>query len=831
MEANSCANRRNRVLEAVQQSTLYTLDNPNTEQPWIHAGTIGQALSMDRANVARELNALYREGKLIKLQGKPTLYLCRATLARRYPSSFFPSTIPKGSTLQSYFEPQKQPLPQELPPSTNLRELETIIGVEGSLRTAVQYAQAAVMYPGHGLHTLIYGSIGVGKSQFVQNMYDYAVAKGALQPGAPFVTVNCQDHSASPHLLLSQIFGYSREAAPKGEKSRRGLVERAAGGILCLNGVEKLPNDIQDALITLLEKNTFTRIGESYITRSSGAMVVAISTEPPTSPSMVFLSQRFPIQIYIPSLQERGEEELAQLLIDAFQKEAAATGLNFRITKEVFSCLLKATYQGNLGELSSVVKTCCSLVYLEAAGALSKPRIMEISLRHLPPDVLRTIREDPKKDQRIRDLFRTQDFSYFLFTPNGYSTDYLTDSQLANLLQRSKVKLQEQTILPASLTIASEHFRAFLETNGQCYVENFSVLQGMFPGELISLMVGIAQEQPSFSHLTDMPNPLYQLCTCLQGHLASRIPPIPSAGALLANLEEACPQETSFVSALNLQLLERNMPVLSDTATCHLIACLHANQDQGPTGGICVILICHGQDIATHTANYVNTSLSANVVHSLCYRENMSLDEILDQAIALANTMDRSSGILLMVDMAPLTELHDHIFRATGIQTETIDNVSLPLLLAVAKRVLQGNISLHALVEETSASATGIAAPRKYSFFERSVNEALPLSLDFINPQKTADVLSTTLNEILNALDLPWTTEVAVKFIFHGAHMLERLITGNPLSYERLKQFINQNASLMSTLEREMQYPSEVFGVSIPPCELAYVAEIFLPYL
>lgn len=829
MEANSCASRRDRVLEAVQKSTCDTLDNPSQKPLWIHAGTIADTLSMDRSNVARELNALYRDGKVIKLQGKPTLYICRTTLSQRYPDSFFPSTIPKGSSLQDYIEPQKQQVSQVLPSGST--ELDSLVGVDGSLKSAVRYAQAAVMYPGHGLHTLIYGPVGVGKAQFVQKMYDYAVAKGALQPDAPFVTVNCQDHAASPQLLMTQIFGYSREAAPKGEKSRRGLVERAAGGILCLSGVEKLPSDIQDALITLLEKNTFTRIGESFISRSANAMVVAISTEPPNSPSMVVLSQRFPIQIYLPSLRERGVEELTHLLIDAFQKESAATGLNFRITKDVFSCFLKASYYGNLGELSSMVKTCCSLVYLEYAGTLPKPRIMDIGLRHLPPDMLKTIREDSKKDQQVRDLLNSQEFNYFLFTPSGYSTDYLTDSQLFRLLHSSKLKSQESRILPASLTIATEHLRALLESTAQYHVENFHVLQGIFPEEMLNMLCTCADIHAEFSYLRNLPNAMYQLCLCLQAHLSSHLTPIPNGASLLKNLEDACPEEASFVSTLKGLMAGQNMPPLSDTAACLLTACLHASLSLDAVGGVPIMLVCHGQDVATNMASYVNTSLNATVVHGLCFQESMGLDEILDQAVTLARNIDNGNGILLMVDMAPLTELHDHIFRISGIHTETVSNVSLPLLLSISKRALQGNVSLHVLAEEAQAGSPNIGTPRKYSFFERSINEVLPLSLTFINPQKTADVLSTTLTEILNALDLVWSTEVAIKFIFHCSQMMERLITGNPLPYERLKQFINQNSALMNILEQEMQYPSEVFGVSIPACELAYVAEIFLPYL
>ena len=66
---------------------------------------------MDRANIARELNALYLDGQLIKIQGKPTYYISRYLLEQRYPSVFFPSTLPKGSQIRSFIDVSAQPAP------------------------------------------------------------------------------------------------------------------------------------------------------------------------------------------------------------------------------------------------------------------------------------------------------------------------------------------------------------------------------------------------------------------------------------------------------------------------------------------------------------------------------------------------------------------------------------------------------------------------------------------------------------------------------------------------------------------------------------------------
>lgn len=827
MDTTSSAKRQEKVLEIVQENTLQMLDLPPAQAQWIHAGDIADKLGMDRTNVARELNKLYRDGQLIKVQGKPTLYICRNVLSRRYPGVFFPSTLPKGSNPLEQSTPQEPPAPKVS--SGTWRDLDALVGVGSSMRSAVLHAKAAVMYPNRGLHTLITGPVGVGKARFAEMMYEHAVNRGALPPDAPFVNINCQEHNSAPRLLMNQLFGYSRDAAPKGEKSRRGLIERAAGGILCLNGVEKLPPDVLDVLITLLEKNIYSRIGEASVTRYANVMVIAISTDAPNDPSMQALSQRFPAQIRIPELKDRQIQELTEILVDTFRKESEATGLSFRISREVFSCFLKATYPGNLGELSSAVRTTCSLAYLDYSTGGPPGKILEIQFGHLPQEVLRTIQEDRRRDQQVRDLLMKQDFRYLLFTPSGFSTDRYSGAHFLELLRKPEASEQEGAPLPASLTIVSEHLRNYLQKNVRNNVNRFSVLRDLFPEPLLEALSSTLNALPEYRFLLEQPTALHRLASCLHDDLQGKLPPLPNAAWLFQNLSGLCPEEVALFTRLQENLQGRKMGTLSLSAGCFTVACLSLSRRRSGISTVQIILICHGNNIATEMAEYANNTLASPIVHSLCYRQGMNFDELLCQASSLAQQVDQGSGVLLMVDMDPLTRIHEHIRSATGIHAETVPNVTLSQLLTTARRASEDLIPLHELTAEIETA--GVSPGKEPSFLDRIINDVLAPALTFLNPQKAVDVLSTTLTEILRSLHVSWSTEIAAKFIFHCSHMLERLIQGEPLRYDRLKVFVNQNASLMNELERQMQYPCEVFGVSIPASELAYVAEIFIPYI
>ena len=59
-------------------------------------------LKLDRANVSKDMNNLWKAGDLIKIQGKPVYYLDYHSLTEHFPNNFFPSIINKGESLELY---------------------------------------------------------------------------------------------------------------------------------------------------------------------------------------------------------------------------------------------------------------------------------------------------------------------------------------------------------------------------------------------------------------------------------------------------------------------------------------------------------------------------------------------------------------------------------------------------------------------------------------------------------------------------------------------------------------------------------------------------------
>lgn len=688
--------RKEVILAAVQEETKAALSAPEGCARWSHAAALAERLRMDRANVARELNLLYQDGQLIKVQGKPTYYISRFHLEQHYPSAFFPSTLPKGSEIQSFLS-----VAPERPPEEEMAEetpvlLENQIGAQHTLRTAILHAKAAVMYPSHDMHTLIYGNVGVGRGDFAHRMFLHAVATGSMAKDAPYIIVNCRDYEASPQGFLNQLFGYSKDVSQKGGKSRRGLIERAAGGVLCLNGVEKLPPSVQRSLTRLIDKKTFTRIGEASVTRYANVMIVAISTDPPQASSISLLQQHFPVLIHIPNLIQWDLHELAELIITNFRKESESTGLCFRLQADALAAFLKADYPDNLGSLYRATRTTCSLVYLRHSSAMPHSRIIEITLSSIHADFLAGIHPDPEADRKIAALLSELELEYITFTPKGISTNRYNEGMLMERLH---------------------HYDA-----------------------------------------------------------------VPTASAPPA-------QE-----------------------------------------GVTILALFHGESVAEQLADYANAAVGRERVIGLSYHAGSSLVSLRERVMQALQHRDTSAGVLIAADMNPLTELGEFLFHNTGIPNATIGNAGLPVLMALADASLRPEMTLHLLTEEGMTLVSTGTAEQSSSFLDGTIKKMLIPTLTFLNPQKACSILNSALTGLLNDFGIVPTNDIVVKFTFHCAHMLERLIRGESLKYDGLKAFINANSTLFTRLEMHMQYVAELFGVSIPASELAYIAEILLPY-
>ena len=88
------------------------------------------------------------------------------------------------------------------------------------MKTPVEQAKAAILYPPKGLNCLITGPTGSGKTYFAHAMFQFAKLNQIGQR-KEFVVFNCADYAHNPELLMSHLFGYVEGLHRRYESERR----------------------------------------------------------------------------------------------------------------------------------------------------------------------------------------------------------------------------------------------------------------------------------------------------------------------------------------------------------------------------------------------------------------------------------------------------------------------------------------------------------------------------------------------------------------------------------------------------------------------------------
>ena len=321
----------------------------------ISAGDLAKRLGLDRANVSRELNALWREGKVRKQPGRPV----------RFSVSEAPSADGRAFSASSTI-------------------LDRLAETCDSLRTACEQGKAAILYPPGGMHMLLLGETGVGKSMFAECLHRYAVEVGKMAENAPFVPFNCADYANNPQLLLGQLFGVQRGAFT-GAREQRGLLEIANGGILFLDEVHRLPGEGQEMLFTFIDKGCFRRLGETEAERTARVLLIAATTESPGSSLLKAFTRRIPMVIELPPLRERSAEERYRLILGFFKEEALRLGQEISVSPDVIRALLHYRCPNNVGQLKVDIQLLCAKAFADHVSA--KKERVRIDSPDLPPRV------------------------------------------------------------------------------------------------------------------------------------------------------------------------------------------------------------------------------------------------------------------------------------------------------------------------------------------------------------------------------------------------------------------------------------------------------------
>jgi PAS domain S-box-containing protein len=192
---------------------------------------------------------------------------------------------------------------------------------------------------------LIEGETGTGKELIARAIHSCSSRKHK-----PFIAANCAGLTDS--ILTSQLFGHKRGAFTGAVSDQQGLFEAAEGGTLFLDEIGDIPQQVQTALLRVLQEKEITRLGEAKPRKVNVRVVAAthhnLSEDVVRGSFRADLLYRIRIaRIQLSPLRERRED--IPLLAQSFLGQiCTATGKTIeRLNPDTLRLLMSHVWPGN----------------------------------------------------------------------------------------------------------------------------------------------------------------------------------------------------------------------------------------------------------------------------------------------------------------------------------------------------------------------------------------------------------------------------------------------------------------------------------------------------
>lgn len=496
---------------------LYILENYAQPGTQFTAADIAAALGIWRNDASKDLNLLVRDGILDRTATRPVLFSLHTALPDRQTVSNDAAVenVLNAHLSEQYRDEEPEPefdtgavaapadsdnssplLPPDLMNSNDGQifwdpkddadsAFQGFIGSSGSLRMQIQTAQAAAVYPQYGLHTLIVGETGVGKTTLAKCMHQY-MKLAKHDPSIPFVSFNCAEYADNPQLLLAQLFGYEKGAFTGANTAKEGLISQANGGILFLDEIHRLTPVGQEMFFSVIDNGTYRRLG-GHILHSADLMIIGATTENITSTLLTTFSRRFPMTICIPALDERPICERFEMILFFFLQEVKCFPVPVRVSNSVISLLLGYKGKANIGHLKNTIQICCARANFRARfiNAQNPAPTIDIGMEDVPREILTSYTSSLQCNRYCENVMKSP---YLTFTCGA------TMQSLLEQLNQEVYEINRNFIAMNSLEHGCdipEKLREFAASHEQLRSRSFDLILGAIPSAYLRFSEGV----------------------------------------------------------------------------------------------------------------------------------------------------------------------------------------------------------------------------------------------------------------------------------------------------------------------------------------------------
>lgn len=631
------------------------------------AAEVAEKLMIDRSNASRYMSELYKSKHIEKTAGRPVVY-----------------------SVHSESEETKVHVD-----NSTMVTFDKLVGENDSLKVSIQQAKAAILYPPKGLHTIIFGETGTGKSMFAECMYHFAVSSETLPEDAPFISFNCADYSQNPQLLFGHIFGIKKGAYTGANEDSPGLIAKANGGILFLDEIHRLPPEGQEMLFTFIDKGIYRPLGESAQVHEATVQIIGATTESSNNFLTTF-NRRIPMAITLPNLSMRSLDERYEIVSLFIKQEANRLNQRIDVEREVVLAFMLYDAEGNIGQIKRDLKLVCAKAFLHYRTHNEK--LLTIRKKDLSLQVQKGLLKIKELPERFEYFSENQ--SRYLTFETGlenvvWSQDKERDMQVYNTIEEKVASLSETGVDSLDLeTLISkdvdEYFQTYVHKLAQTKIPKDLLADGIW--ELTNRLYDVAQERLDRNY-----NEQARFAFAL--HLQSTIDRIKEGHIIVHPDLNTVRKELrkEFQVALDLSsILEEEQQIEVPFDEIGFISMFlsidlgeHVREKEDSVG---VILLMHGDSTATSMLATAQELLGLDKGIAIDMPLSMDVQTMYDQVLEkVRESADKlANGLLLLTDMGSLNTFGNLIYKETGIRTKAVSMTSTMIVLDALRMAANG---------------------------------------------------------------------------------------------------------------------------------------------
>ena len=802
--------RKDEVLDFLNKATKDVLDNNSKET--LDASYISNQLHCDRSNVSRIINELWREGKIIKIAGRPVSFLSYDSCLSFYNVSTLPTYVPLGRTLSDYLSDNQHK-------TDNSHKQQDSDELLQSLKIPFQKGKAAVCYPPYGLNTLVIGKAGTGKNKLTKMMINYAIEKGVKNNNCPQFVVDCPMFSNSPEQFLQLLLNSD-------EKRKKSLLERSSNGFLVFKNFDKLHPDSLELLFSMIRNNYYYSNQLSKI-HEIDFMIILTTSLDSDNPLINKIINYIPIVIQIEDIDNRSPYEKMQVVLDVFSKEARRTSNTITISKDVLCCFCLKKYQNNILQLENEIKMICSKAYVYSLSSYSKQ--IDINLLMLPNEYLETDKSDSNYKSTISAILNYIDEDKIVFERTGSCQAFQQIKQYQNNNSQylSNQFLEELSI--NSMNNIESHISESISCLQNCQDKQLQAIKNNIDPYLTQLFNQLVLSNPQYSNLKFHSQLLYGIYLHITSLVKKRNIEENSFKSLTENVY---PNDYQTAYMLYKSINQHYKLPFNSRELDYLTTYLVITNKFASKRNIAILVIAHGQNTAKEMVDYVKDCQNNQIqLDYINYTNQTSLQQCIKLVTLKATSLEKNSELVIMCDLQPLTSISEIVSQKSGIPCKSIYPLSLSSLLELVEKCKDNYEGIDNIKLSSNNSNYTLTNQSDQHFVTEVVNRIIDKAAIFIDCKKAVNNLENVLYSILNKIDMSYSNDLAVKFYCHCVSMLERVIKNEPWQYNRIKKYIDNHHSLMFSIEKAFEPVNNIYGIKIPQTELAYVAEIFEEYM